>query len=151
MAFRRLVDLPDEISRSICFLLDWHDAISLQSTCRRFRDIANEPLLWKHYCRSIFKYWAAAHQISTKLADPSFMQWKQQFRERHEAECKTRSALQDIISSQKARTPKIESIVNLGYDAKDVLLLQRHASASEADDHLARRYIILLYFRGSLD
>ena len=139
MAQGKLINLPDEILRSVCFFLDWHDALSLQSTSRRFGDVANEHLLWKYYCQCSFRYWAVSHQISSKFADLSFVQWKQLFRNHHEAEIRTRSALQGIISSQRARTPKIESIVELGYDSK-AALLQSHARASEFDDHLARRY-----------
>ncbi len=141
MARRQLVDLPDEILRSICFYLDWNDALSLQFTCRRFKDVANEHLLWKDFCQRSFTYWAASHQISSKLADSSFVQWKQLFGNHYQAETRTRSTLQDIISSQKGRTPKIESIVELGYDSK-AALLQSYASASQFDDHLARRYFI---------
>lgn len=143
MALGRLADLPDEIVQSICFFIDWKDALSLQATCRRFGNVANEHLLWKYYCQSSFKYWAASHQLSTKLADSSFQQWKQLFQKRYEAESKTQSALQNVISGQKARTPKIEGIVGLGYDSKDVLL-RNHARASESNDHLARRYFALL-------
>lgn len=150
MAPRRLVDLPDEILRSICFFLAWNDALSLHSTSRRLRDVANEHLLWKYYCQSSFKYWAASHQISAKSADPSFVQWKQLFQKRHEAEFKTKSTLQAIISGQKGRTPKIESIVDLGYDSK-VVLLQSHAGASKFDDHLARRYTSSSYCPGTVD
>lgn len=139
MAQAELTSLPDEILRSVCFFLDWRDAISLQSTNRRFRDVADEHLLWKYYCQCSFRYWAVSHQISSKLADSSFVQWKQLFSYHHEADVRTRSALQGIISSQRARTPKIESIVELDYGAKDELL-QSHARASEFDDYLARRY-----------
>jgi F-box protein 21 len=139
MAPKRLTDLPDEILREICFFLDWNDALSLQPTSRRFRDVANEHLLWKYYCRSSFKYWAASHQLSAKLADPSFVHWKQLFGMRHRADIKTESTLQSIICGQKGRTPKIESIAELGYDSKEVLL-QNCATASQSHDHLARRY-----------
>jgi F-box protein 21 len=148
MTLRRLTDLPDEIARSICFLVEWNDALSLQATCRRFADVANEHLLWKYYCRSSFRYWAASHQISIKLADASFQDWKQLFKKRYEAESKTQSALQDIICNQKARTPKIEIIVGLEYDSKDVLLWN-FAEASDSDDHLARKYVFLFYMPGS--
>ena len=139
MALARLTDLPDEILRCICFFVDWNDALSLQATCRRFVDVANEHLLWKHHCRTSFKYWSAPHQISTRLADHNFIEWKELFMKRHKADFKTRSVLQDIVSSQTARTPKIEAIGSLGYDSKDVLL-HNHARASEFDDQLARRY-----------
>lgn len=79
--------------------------------------------------------------MSTKVADTSFVRWKQLFKTRYEAEMTTRSVLQDIISGQKARTPKIERIVGLGYDSKGALL-QNQARASEFDDHLARRYTV---------
>ncbi len=139
MARRQLVDLPDEILRDICFSLEWKDALSLQSTSRRFKDVATEHLLWKDFCQRSFRYWSESHQISSKLADPSFVEWKQLFGYHYQAEIKTRSALQGIISSQKGRTSKIESIVELGYDSK-AALLQSYASASKFDDHLARRY-----------
>lgn len=136
-----LIQLPDEIIRSICFLVDWKDAISLQATCRRLRDVAGEQLLWKFYCQSSVRYWDPSHQISLKLADPSFQQWKQLFQKHQEADVKTRNTLEEIISGQGARTPKIQGIVALGYDSKNALLMS-HARASEFDDHLARRYII---------
>lgn len=148
MAGTKLTDLPDEILHSICFFVNWKDAVSLQASCRRFQDVANEHLLWKYYCRSSFKYWAASNQISKKLADSTFVQWKQLFRKRCDAEVKTRSALQNIISRQKARTPKIETIVGLGYDSKDVLL-QNYAGASNFDDNLARRSVTPSWFGGS--
>ena len=141
MAGTVLIQLPDEILRSICFLTGWKDAISLQVTCRRFRDVAGEQLLWKHYCQSSVRYWDPSHQMSLKLADPSFQQWKQLFQKHHEADVKTRSALQDVISRKGARLSKIQGIVALGYDSKDALLMS-HARASEFDDHLARRYIV---------
>jgi len=151
MTHRRLPDLPDEILRQICLFLDWNDALSLQATCRRFGDVANDHLLWKYHCRSLFKYWASSHQLSTKLADTSFVQWKQLFKTRHEADVKTESTLKAIISSQKGRTPKIESIVELGYDAKEVLL-QSCARDSQSHDYLARRYPYYLnLLRGTVD
>lgn len=134
-----LVDLPDEILRSICFFIDWRDALSLRVTNRRFQDVTDDHLLWRHYCQINFKYWAKSHQIYTKVLDPSFVQWKPLFRKRHVANTKTRAALANIIATQKARTPKIESIVGFDYDAKDVLL-QNHATNINLDDHLARRY-----------
>ena len=142
MAQSRLTDLPDEILRCICFFIDWNDALALQATCRRFVDVADEHLLWKFYCQSSFRYWSVRHQIKRKQEDSSFLGWKELFMKRHEADFKTRSALQDIISSQASRTPKIEVTVSLGYDAKDVLL-HIHQSAVDFDDHLARKYSIL--------
>lgn len=143
MTSRRLTDLPDEILRSICFSLDWRDVLSLNATCRRFGNVANEHLLWKRFCYTVFRYWSASHGISAKSADPSFLDWKLLFQKRHEADSKTRLVLQDIISNQTARTPKLEDIISLGYDSKEVLL-SNHARASQFDDHLARRYYILI-------
>lgn len=137
---KRLVDLPDEILRSICFFIDWRDALSLQVTNRRFEDVTDDHLLWRNYCQISFKYWAQSHQISTKVLDPSFVQWKPLFRKHYVANTKTRAALENIIATQKARTPKIESIVAFDYDAKDVLL-QNYATVTNLDDHLARRYV----------
>jgi F-box protein 21 len=144
MCHKRLTDLPDEILREICLFLDWNDALSLQASYRRFSEVANDHLLWKFYCRSSFMYWAASHKLSAKLADAGFVQWKQLFKTRHKADIKTESTLQAIISSQKGRIPKIESIVELGYDAKEVLL-QSCASDSQSHDHLARRYLYYIH------
>lgn len=141
-----LTDLPDEILRCICFFVDWDDALSIQATCRRLVDVVTEPLLWKYHCRRTFKHWAASHHLSTKLGDATFWQWKQLFKERYEAEAKTRSALARIIASQTGRIQKIEDIVSLGYDAKDVLL-REYARAMDFDDGLARRYSILRLLR----
>jgi F-box protein 21 len=116
-----LTDLPDEILRSICFFADWHDAIHLQATCHRFEAITAEPLLWKHHCRSTFTYWSHSHYFHSRLRDATFLDWRQLFRRRLDASFQTSRLLDGIIASQTARTPKLESIVAIGYDAKDVL------------------------------
>jgi hypothetical protein len=145
MTLTNLIDLPDEILRCICFFVDWHDALCLQASCRSFTNVANEHLLWKYHCRTNFGYWAASHQLQEKLGDSSFVEWKQLFKQRYLADSTTRSTLNRVISSQTARTPKIEAIIALGHDSKDVLL-QNYARASEFNDLLARRYIHLYWY-----
>lgn len=64
--------------------------------------------------------------------------WKKIFSERHSVDHATTRQIDSILSSQRSRIEKTESIVAHGYDAKDTLL--RHLNiGDEAEDVLARR------------
>jgi F-box protein 21 len=137
MSGGRLTSLPDEILRSICFFVGWRDALQLQSTCHHLSNVASEHLLWKYYCQLTFEFWSPSHCISSKIVDAGFLGWRELFREHLEANVKTSHLLNQIISSEKARISKLEAIVDIGDDAKDVLLENLYSKVE--NDHLARR------------
>ncbi|PCH02284.1 Fatty acid hydroxylase [Penicillium occitanis (nom. inval.)] len=135
-----LDDLPDEILHLILHHSEPAQCLALERTCRRFRGVTNEPILWRHYCQSRFQYWDAKHNIDDKLRQtPSTVGWKELYAERYFTDWITTKVLDDILSSQSGRINKAQIIIDHGYDVKDTLL--RHARAStDLDDYLARRY-----------
>ncbi|PTU22230.1 hypothetical protein P175DRAFT_0457735 [Aspergillus ochraceoroseus IBT 24754] len=135
-----LDDLPEEILHTILFFCSPHCSAALERTARRFRGVANEPLLWRHYCHTYFKFWAPSHDMPAKLSSPiSAVDWKALYISRHLVDCATSQLLDSILTSQAGRIEKFQSVINLGYDAKDTLL--RHISIdSAAEDYLARSY-----------
>ncbi|KAL1995355.1 hypothetical protein VTN49DRAFT_1542 [Thermomyces lanuginosus] len=135
-----LSSLPDEILHLIFRFVHPNDAMSVQCTARRFRDVANEPLLWRFYCQTYFRYWDERHEFEKKLAArTSSVDWKRLYLTRAATDATTTKLLDGILSSQSGRIEKFEEIISLGYDVKDTLL--RHARAGpELEDHLARRY-----------
>ena len=138
MGVLSLSDLPDEILRSICLLVDWKDVVSLQFTSSRFSGITQEYLLWRHLCRKHFRYWDDKHDFLAKWADPSFLEWKELFKERYRAQYTTAESLEYIIDEDAGRLPDVQALTAIGFDAKDVLLENYHAE-SKGEDYLARR------------
>ena len=138
-----LDDLPDEILHLILHHSEPAQCLALERTCRRFRGVTNEPLLWRHYCQSRFQYWDEKHNIDDKLRQPpSTVGWKELYAERYFTDWITTKVLDDILSSQSGRINKAQIIIDHGYDVKDTLL--RHARAStDLDDYLARRCVLL--------
>lgn len=136
-----LSSLPDEILHLIFRFVHPNDAMSVQCTARRFRDVANEPLLWRFYCQTYFRYWDERHEFEKKLAArTSSVDWKRLYLTRAATDATTTKLLDGILSSQSGRIEKFEEIISLGYDVKDTLL--RHARAGpELEDHLARRCV----------
>ena len=134
-----LDDLPDEILHVILHYSEPEQCLALERTCRRFRGVTNEPLLWRHYCQSRFRYWDEKHNLNDKLKQPpSTVAWKELYAERFFTDLITTKVLDDILSSQSGRINKAQIIIDHGYDVKDTLL--RHARAStDSDDYLARR------------
>jgi F-box protein 21 len=118
----RLIDLPDEVIQNVLFRLDYANALALEATCRRFRDVANEPLLWKSFCRNGWKKWHPQHTFKAKLAGNDFTGWKDLFAERTRTSRETRTLIENIVEQDLDRIPKIERIVELGWDAKDALV-----------------------------
>ncbi|KAL4801880.1 Hemimethylated DNA-binding protein YccV like-domain-containing protein [Aspergillus unguis] len=135
-----LHELPEEILYNILLYCNVPDSIAVGSSARRFRGVTNEPLLWRHYCLTHFKYWAQEHDMPTKLSSAiSTVDWKALYITRHLVDRSTNRILDSILTSQIGRIEKFQSIVNFGYDAKDTLL--RNISIDScADDYLARRY-----------
>jgi F-box protein 21 len=122
MESTRLTDLPDEVIQNVLFRLEYANALALEATCRRFRDVANEPLLWKFFCRVGWKKWHPRHNFKAKLSGTEFTGWKALFAERTRSSRETRTLVQGILEEDLHRIPKVETIVELGWDAKDALL-----------------------------
>lgn len=134
-----LSDLPPEVLFQI---LLWVPPVSIpafQQVCRKFND-QSQPILWRHHCRTRFKYWNPEHDILAKFAqDAAEVDWKNIYRKRHLADAAISHDLEKILSTQIGRMDRSEKIIAHGYDAKDNLL--RHLNVSDdADDVLARRY-----------
>ncbi|KAL4778081.1 Hemimethylated DNA-binding protein YccV like-domain-containing protein [Aspergillus varians] len=133
-------DIPEEILYNILLFCNASDSVAVGCTARRFRRVANEPLLWRHYCQTHFKFWAQGHNMPAKLSGAvSTVDWKALYISRHRVDRATCQLLDSILTSQTGRIEKFRSVVNFGYDAKDTLL--RNISIDLcAEDYLARRY-----------
>lgn len=133
-----LTDLPNEVIFQILLYVPPSSAPALQQISRRFNDLS-QPLLWRHHCRTQYRYWSQEHSIQQKFSDNAAKaDWKKIFARRHLIDRTTGHKLDSILASQVGRIEKSESIVGLGYDAKDALL--RHLTIEEgAKDVLARR------------
>ena len=118
----RLIDLPDEVIQNVLFRLNYTNALALEATCRRFRDVANEPLLWKSFCRDGWKKWQPRHNFKAKIAGSEFDCWKGLFAERTRSHREVCALIESIIEEDGNRIRKVERIVDLGWDAKDALL-----------------------------
>lgn len=150
-AMRTFNDLPDEILQQILFYVSPKDTLIIQKTSKRLARLANEPLLWRHHCRTSFKYWDSKHRIGQKFAgNVGDVDWKKIYFYRRDVDSQTTRALDGILAGQTGRIEKYERISKFGYDAKDTLL--RHcATGEEVDDVLARRYVKLLKSYGNTD
>ena len=135
-----LVNLPDELLSVIFLRLTPATLVAIQKTSRRFESVAKDPHIWKYYCLSTWNYWEKHHELPIKLTLPvKAVGWKQLFVERIVTDNFVSQTLDSILSSQKDRISKAESVLEKGYDAKDFLI--RHAQAPEdVSDVLARRY-----------
>lgn len=77
--------------------------------------------------------------MSQKLAGPaSAVDWKGLFILRYKIDCEVTRQLDSILASQTGRIEKFRAVIDLGYDAKDILL--RHSEVEFSEDHLARRW-----------
>ncbi|KAJ5594558.1 uncharacterized protein N7459_000766 [Penicillium hispanicum] len=131
--------LPEEILHSILCISHPRSAAALEQTCRRLRTVTSEPLLWRHYCHTHYKFWDRKHGISTKLASPVFsVDWKALFVLRYHIDHSVDRLLDSILASQTGRIEKFRAVIDFGYDAKDMLLRQSEVELGE--DHLARRF-----------
>jgi F-box protein 21 len=119
--------------------LDYDNALALEATCRRFRDVANEPLLWKAFCRDRWKRWHPRHQFKAKIAGSEFAGWKRLFAERIVSSREVRALIEGIVESDRSRIPKIQRVVELGWDAKDALLEEFRLAHLSEKNELAQR------------
>lgn len=134
-----LDNLPEEVLYSILCHCHPTSSAALEQTARRFKNVTNEPLLWRFYCQTHFKYWNYRHTLPEKLAGPAkSVNWKALYVSRHLIDRATSRFLDKIIASQTGRINKFRRVIDLGYDIKDTLL--RHISVGpETEDYLARR------------
>ena len=139
MAPITLSDLPNEVIQQILLYIPPSSIASFQQLSSRFNALV-KPLLWRHYCRTLFKYWSSNHHIKQKfLTEANSVDWKLTYGQRHRVDRITSTALDSILASQAGRIEKFQVIVEFGYDAKDCLL--RHLRCDDDDeDVLARRY-----------
>jgi F-box protein 21 len=133
-----LSDLPNEILQQILLYVPPAAAARVQQVCHRFNALV-EPLVWKHYYQTRYRYWDPDHQIRKKyMSDVGSVNWKKIFTRRYEMDTIITQTLNSILESQTGRIDKFQGIIQYGYDAKDCLL--RHIRCSDdAEDVLARR------------
>ena len=143
---RSLNDLPEEVVQTVLFYLPVTSLPTIHLTSRRLNNLADEPLLWRHHCRTQFKHWDPSHQIRQKLAgSPLLVDWKQVYISRSRTDRLSTRLLESILSSQTGRIAKFQAIVDLGYDVKDTLLRNIH-TPDDTEDVLARRLASQLGF-----
>jgi F-box protein 21 len=140
-----LNSLPDEVLQHILYYLPPYDVLaSLQRVSKRFQRLASEPLLWRHHCRVLFRYWDSKHRIRQKFVGKAAdVDWKMLYTHRMKVDFDTTSTLDSILSGQVNRIQKFRIIAEFGYDAKDTLLRHCHTN-DEAEDVLARRQASIL-------
>lgn len=133
--------VPDEIMvRILYFVSPEENLSSFQLISRRHSRLANEPLLWKHHCRTSFKHWDSRHEFALKLALPATaVDWKRLWMMRRGQNARVLRLLDDILATKIGRVAKFEQICLLEYDAKDILL-EQCSTPDSASDVLARRY-----------
>lgn len=134
-----LNDLADEIIQQILCFLPADSIRHVLQTSKRLSRIANEPTLWRTYCRADFQYWDESHEIRRRFAaSVSSTDWKELYLRRRETDRKTTRLLNKVLAGQTHRIATMQAITGLGYDAKDTLL--RHLRVGDdAEDVLARR------------
>lgn len=139
-----LDQMPDEIIGHLLYYLSPYDNLyNVQLVSHRFYRLANEPLLWRHHCRSSFKYWNPRHRFYKRAAAlAQETDWKELFIFRSARNQQVSALLDEIIRTKVNRVRGFEIIGQIGYDAKDFLLEQCQTSPS-AEDGLARRYASL--------
>lgn len=133
--------VPDEIMVRILYYVSPEENLScFQLISRRHSRLANEPLLWKHHCRTSFKHWDSRHDFPLKLALPApAVDWKRLWMLRRGQNARVLRLLDDILATKMGRVDKFGQICLLEYDAKDILL-EQCSTPDDADDVLARRY-----------
>ena len=131
-------ELPSEVVYQILLYIHPTSVPKIQQTSHRFSELV-QPILWRQYCTTYFKYWDPRHRIQEKLSAPVVeTDWKKIFVERHAISQETNRLIDSILSIQAGRIAKSEKIIAYGYDAKDALLKQRRCSDA-IEDVLARR------------
>ena len=135
-----LLSLPDEVIQSILSYVPPQQIPSVQRVCRRFVNVAAEPLLWRDYCISSFRWWHKGHQFKDKLREPSSTDWRRLYADRHRGSRNTQRALNRLLDTEIGRLDQLQQILAIGYDAKGVLLDSFH-SAKQSDKYLAQRLV----------
>lgn len=132
--------LPEEILHSILCYSHPRSAVALQQTSRRFKDVTIQPLLWRHYCQTYYRFWDRKHEIKKKFTLlASEVDWKALFVLRYKIDTSVAQLLDSILASQSGRIEKFRSVMEFGYNAKDTLL--RNSQVQDGEDHLARRWV----------
>lgn len=133
--------LPTEILQSIFLYLDPASFLAASQLCRDVRKVtAHEPVLWRHLCLSSYTYWDVRHQIKSKIASPlSSVDWRGLFIQRAQIASETRRLLDQLLGTQERRVARMNTIAELGYDAKEALLGEMRCP-DDCEDVLARRY-----------
>ena len=132
-------ELPNEVLFNIFLFVPPSTVCLLQQVSQRFNGLS-QPLLWRHYCRTLCKYWSPTRQMREKFeGDVNKFDWKKTFSERHLLARQVDRGIDDILSEQKSRLRKAELIVSNGYEAKDALLRNLKVQNC-ADDVLARQF-----------
>ncbi|KAI1751076.1 hypothetical protein F4782DRAFT_202657 [Xylaria castorea] len=132
--------LPDELIQQILqYLEPEHVLATVALVSRRLNRIADEPLLWKYYCQTCFRYWQAEHRFHDKLRGQLHdVDWNALYLLRLRRNSRIAHLIDGIVASRVSRLEKTEQICQYGYDAKDYLLTQCRVDES-AEDILARR------------
>lgn len=134
-----LARLPQEILHHILIYLPPTAVLNFQQVCHAFNEICGS-LLWRNICLTHFQYWSSTREIHHKLALPvDQIQWKRIYAERYCINQHVSRTLDSILSTQVGRIEKTGSIVQYGYDAKDVLLENLHVG-KDAPDVLSRKW-----------
>ncbi|KAJ8132593.1 hypothetical protein O1611_g1034 [Lasiodiplodia mahajangana] len=133
--------LPDELIQQILHYLSPEQTLTIVALLsRRFNNIAHEPLLWKYYCQTGFRYWQAEHRFHDKVHGQLHdVDWKALYLLRLKRNGHIAKLVDGIVASRVSRLEKTEQICQYGYDAKDYLLTQCRVDES-VEDVLARRY-----------
>lgn len=134
--------LPDELIHHILHYLSPEQTLTAVAlVSRRFSNIAHEPLLWKYYCQTGFRYWQSEHRFQDKLrGNLHDVDWKALYLLRLKRNSRIANLIDGIVASRVSRLEKTEQICQYGYDAKDYLLTQCRIDES-AEDVLARRCV----------
>jgi F-box protein 21 len=143
-------DLPAELIHQIILNLDPPSFRALKNTSTHLRALADTPILWRHFCRTQFKYWDPRHDFSRQLSRPvEEVDWASWYASRRILERQVDRLVNGMVANARGRIEKMEMIVNIDtailqgnrnlWDVKDALL--KHVNCpDDADDVLARRF-----------
>lgn len=135
-----IYDMPDEIIRQVIQHVAPHEAFdNCPLVSKTFKRVAFDPLLWKVFCQTSFRFWNPEHDLHKKLLlRASQTPWRDLWRRRKYRNDLIARLLNGIIATKVDRFAKMGRICELGYDAKDYLLEQINTPDS-VEDSLARR------------
>lgn len=137
MAFN---DLPNEVIFTILQHLPPSSVPVLDLVSKKFRELANQPVLWRGYCCSSYKYWSPYWRIEEKYAeDVANTDWKSIYVKRHTIDRSTTQEIDSIIAGQQKRLERSAKVMRMGCDTSDTLM--KHLLVTDStEDVLARRY-----------